>query len=361
MNSYAPFAFVSIFSLAVALASGTAHAQTKTVVPSLGCPLGCGGPESDTQLSNMITRKGGTVTLAPQETPGYVYNIRYMDRSYEKAKATTFQTEDMLLQFGAHGGKELIKDSLPEPIKHHFKFLWQIAANAQGRFFVTFDPAIKTIADMKGKKVNLGLLTQSDFGLAARVVLAMNGVTGENTPINYVSPTVMTDQLINGTIDATTSAILGDPGTETWVTGAPLIKIGAAAQASNRTLRYVSIDEDTVKKINEKYGTTIFTRTLPPGTLPQQTEPVTIGLVRAYHAATPDFPEQTAYELTKAALEYGPELKKEGGVWAFWSKAGMVAGLNECNTHPGALRAFKELGVWELRARGGPEAKIPGC
>jgi len=343
-------------------ATSTVYAQSKLIIiPSLQCPLGCGGVEYNVPLANMMARAGSKVSLAPQETPGYMYNIRYMDKNYAKAKLTTFGTEDMVLQFAPHGGKGLLKDSLPEPVKNKFKFLWGIAATAQGRFFVTFDPKIKTVADMKGKKVSLGLLTQSDWGLSGRIVLDTYGLNEKNTKISYVTPDVLTNQLINGTADVVTSAILGDPGTGKWATGGPLIKIGAASQASGKKLHYISVDQQAMDKINKKYGTTHFTATLAAGTLPSQDAPVTIGLNRAYQAVTTEFPEDVAYELTKATITHGPALKSEGGFWNFWSPEGMTAGLNECNTHPGAVRAMKEAKIWELRTKSGPEAKIPGC
>ncbi len=343
--------------------TAAAYAQSKlTVIPSLQCPIGCGVVVYNVQLSNMMARNGAKVSLAPQETPGFMYNIRYMDENYSgKAKHTAFGTEDMVLQLGVHGGKGLIKDSLPNPVKNKFKFLWEIAATANGRFYVTFDPKIKTVADMKGKKVDLGLLTQSDWGLSARLILEQYGISKKNASINFVTPAVMTDQLINGTADVVTSAILGDPGTGKWATGGPLVKIGAAAKASGRKLHYISVSDETIEKINKKYGTTLFTKTLPAGTLPGQEEPVTIGLNRIYLAVTTDFPEDVAYELTKATIQNGPALKKEGGLWNFWSKEGMVSGLSECNTNAGAIKAFKEMKVWALRTKGGPEAKVPGC
>ena len=54
----------------------------------------------------------------------------------------------------------------------------------------------------------------------------------------------MTDQLINGTADVVTSVVLGDPGTDKWATGGPLLKIGAAAKASGRKLHYISVSEE---------------------------------------------------------------------------------------------------------------------
>jgi TRAP transporter TAXI family solute receptor len=343
--------------------TATAYAQSKlTVVPSLQCPMGCGVVVYNVQLSNMMARNGAAVSLAPQETPGFMYNIRYMDENYSgRAKHTAFGTEDMVLQLGVHGGQGLIKDSLPHPVKNNFQFLWEVMAAANGRFFVTFDPKIKTIEDMKGKKVDLGLLTQSDWGLSARLVLEQYGISTENTHINFVTPAVMTDQLINGTVDVATSVVLGDPGSDSWNSGGFLLKIGAAAKASGRKLHYISVGEKAIEAINKKYGTTLFTKTLKPGTLPEQEEPVTIGLNRVYMAVTKGFSPDTGYQLVKEMIRNGPALKKEGGLWGFWSKEGMVAGLNECNTNSGAIKAYKEAGVWELRTKGGPVAKIPGC
>jgi hypothetical protein len=347
---------------AIAL-TAAAYAQSKlTVVPSLQCPMGCGVVVYNVQLSNMMARNGAKVSLAPQETPGFMYNIRYMDENFNgRAKHMSFGTEDMVLQLGVHGGEGLIKDSLPNPVKNHFQFLWEIGASANGRFYVTFDPKIKTVEDMKGKKVNIGLLTQSDWGLSARLVLEQYGINKKNTHINFVTPAVMTDQLINGTADVVTSVITGDPGTDKWHPGGLMLKIGAASKASGRKLHYISISQKAIDGINKKYGTTLFTKTLKPGTLPGQTEPVTVGLNRVYMAVTKGFSEDVAYQLVKEMIKNGPALKKEGGLWALWSKQGMVAGLNACNTNPGAVKAYKEAGVWEYRKHGGPVATIPGC
>ncbi len=50
----------------------------------------------------------------------------------------------------------------------------------------------------------------------------------------------------------------------------------------------------------------------------------------------------------------GPKMKLEAGIWQTWSPEMMVAGLSEDNTHPGAIRAYKELGWWELTKKFNP-------
>jgi hypothetical protein len=56
--------------------------------------------------------------------------------------------------------------------------------------------------------------------------------------------------------------------------------------------------------------------------------------------------------MVKAVASYGPKLRESGqGIWRFWSPDNMVAGLSEENAHPGAIKAFKELGWWENRLK----------
>ena len=75
-----------------------------------------------------------------------------------------FGTEDTIVLLAPHGGKPEIKEFLPEPITVPFKLLFGEAFWGQGKFFVSLDPNIKTPADLKGKRIALGLRTQSDFG-----------------------------------------------------------------------------------------------------------------------------------------------------------------------------------------------------
>ena len=48
------------------------------------------------------------------------------------------------------GGREEFKEFLPEPVKAPFKLLFGEAFWGQGKYFVSFDPNIKTPADLKG-------------------------------------------------------------------------------------------------------------------------------------------------------------------------------------------------------------------
>ena len=76
----------------------------------------------------------------------------------------------MLIQLAMKwGGTPEIKEFLPEAVPIRFKLLYGETWWAQGKFFVTFDPNIKKIADLKGKRISLGLRSQSDWGVFSRI------------------------------------------------------------------------------------------------------------------------------------------------------------------------------------------------
>lgn len=340
-----------------------AFAKT-VVVPELMCPTKCGTLVADEQFANELARHGAPVSLAPQETPGYMYNIRYMNNNYDKpaTKSTAFGAAGWVLMLAPTGGHGILKNSLPQPVTHHFQYLsWQATA-ATGQFFVTFDPTIKTVQDLKGKRVDIGLLSQSGFGLTPLMILHAAGITAKNTKIRNLTPVVLATQLINGAADAVVVGTLGNPVVNKWAPEGPLVRLFAAAQASGKTLHFVSVTPALMKTVDKEYGTGFYTTTLKPHTLSAtQNEPVTVGLARAFRAVARGFPEKDGYELTKAFLKYGPDLRKEGGLWSFWSAKSMVSGLTACNTNPGAIEAYKQAGVWKDRKTVGPPSNIPGC
>lgn len=336
------------WAAAVMIAASTLTVQSASaqqVIPFLGCPLGCGAPETDTVLAARMARDGAQFLPAAQETPGFMYNVRVMAEP-NRWQNTVFGTEDTVIQAAFQGGSEGLERFVPEPIPIKFQLLYGQGFAAQGKFFVTFDPSISSVEDMKGKRVSIGLPTQSDWGMAASHFLEYGyGITDENTDIRYVTPAVMTQQLIDGTTDVALAAMLTNADQDVFWTN----NLTHQLQASGRTLRYISLSEQAVNAVNEQLGKTYGHITVPAGTMPGQTEDFTTGTNRIFAAVHPDFPEEIAYELVMAVHKHGPSLREgRQGFWLFWSESNMLAGLSEENAHPGAIRAYKELGIWEL-------------
>ena len=85
---------------------------------------------------------------------------------------------------------------------------------------------------------------------------------------------------------------------------------------------------------------------LKPNTLPHQSKPLGIGVNRAYAVVHPTFSDEKAYKVVMAIAKIAPKMKELHALWRAWSPGLMTCGLSKENTHPGAVKAFKELGWW---------------
>ncbi len=69
--------------------------------------------------------------------------------------------------------------------------------------------------------------------------------------------------------------------------------------------------------------------------------------MRGYKAAHPQFPDDRAYQIVMAVAKMAPKLRELHVLWRIWSPELMVAGLSDENVHPGAKKAYVELGWWD--------------
>jgi TRAP transporter TAXI family solute receptor len=351
------FTIVGLGLAALLLAGGlepeTTEAQQRKpeTVTVLRCPLGCGIVEGDTILGSFIAKDHPWLVYQTQETPGYLYNIREVAKNQARWKTTAFGTEDTVIQLAVAGGSPELKEFLPEPIAIRWKLLFGEAWWTQGMWWVTLDPKLKTIADLKGKRLGLGLRTQSDWGMDARLFLEVAyGINPQNSDIRHLGPVQATEAMLDGKVDAVVMGAGTEPSGKNWLVAAPMRLL----EASGRKLHYIGIDKEAVDKVNAKYGTTYLTITIPPGTLPQRTDPLLVGVDRGYTAAHPEFPEEMGYEMIKTIAKLVPRMAAVHPLWKVSSPELMVNGLTEDNAHPGAVRAYKELGWWELRTKQRP-------
>jgi len=153
--------------------------------------------------------------------------------------------------------------------------------------------------------------------------------------------------LIDGTTDVTVTGYGTDPDQKFGLLTGPLRKL----QASGKKLYYIPMDKWAIDKINKKFSTTFVGLNLKAGTLPGQTKDFISGFNRGYKAAHPDFPEDLAYQFVMGMHKHGPHMRKVSKLFAMQTDNMMVDGLTEENAHPGAIRAFKELGLWENRKK----------
>jgi len=334
---------LGVVAAGIIITPSTVKAQD--IVAILTCPMGCGVMEGNTIFGTMMAKANEKLIVAAQETPGYMYNVRAMAEK-RRWKKQVFGTEDVIIQLALQGGSPELKKFLPKPIPIKFKLLHGEGYWAQGKFFVTTDPNIKTIADMKGKKISIGLLGQSDWGVFPYLFLKYAyGIDETNSDLRRLNPGGLTQQLIDGTTDVAVTGYGTDTKQSFHLITGPLRKL----QASGKKLYYIPMDKWAIDKINKKFSTTFVALTIKAGTLPGQDKDFVSGFNRGYKAAHPDFPEDLAYQFVMGMHKHAPAMRKISKLFAMMTNAMMTDGLTEENTHPGAIRAMKDLGIWKTR------------
>ncbi|TFZ39471.1 TAXI family TRAP transporter solute-binding subunit [Soehngenia longivitae] len=198
------------------------------------------------------------------------------------------------------------------------------------QIIATKDSGIKSVEDLKGKKVAVGA-PGSGTEVNARQILAEYGITYDDLgKADYLSFNEASDQLKNEQIDAA------------FVTAAiPTSAVTEVTQTADIVL--VSLDKDKIESLKEKYP--FYTEvTIPKDSYRNQTEDVVAAAVMAMLIVPEDLDEDLVYNMTKSIFENrqviidthdkGNDIKLETAL------EGMPIDL-----HPGAEKYYVEQGI----------------
>ncbi|MEM6470251.1 MAG: TAXI family TRAP transporter solute-binding subunit [Planctomycetota bacterium] len=198
-------------------------------------------------------------------------------------------------------------------------------------FIARSDSGIKSIADLKGKRVIIGP-AGAGFEMFVEPILNAHGVSMDDiNPLNAIQSAAV-DQLGDGSADA---AFLG---------GA--VPTGSITQATSTfDVTFVPFDGEAREKLIQDYAF-FHPFTIPPGKYKGMAEDFEGLNVGSMHIITAESqPEDLIYEVTKTIWENRAEVAEK-------HPAGNA--LNEKNIardtgieyHPGAIKFYKEAGIW---------------
>ena len=194
---------------------------------------------------------------------------------------------------------------------------------------VTMDPAIKSVADLKGKSVSIGA-PGSGVYFNAMDVLAAAGLTESDIKAQYQSFADSADALKDGKIDA---AFI--------VAGAPTPAITELCTTNSAYL--VPIDGAVAEKMMAECPFyTVYN--VPAGTYAGQTEDVKTVTVKATLIVNADASEEDVYNLTAAIFDNIDAITAENGKGAELSIENATSGMT-VPFHAGAAKYFAEKGV----------------
>ena len=194
---------------------------------------------------------------------------------------------------------------------------------------VTMDENIKSVKDLKGKKVSIGA-PGSGVYFNAMDVLTAAGLTEEDIQPQYQSFADSADALKDGKIDA---AFV--------VAGAPTPAITELCTTNKAYL--VPIDGDVAEKMMESCPF-YTTYTIPAKTYNGQEQDVTTVTVKATLIVSASASEDDVYKLTKAIFENVSAITAENAKGAELSLENATTGMT-APFHAGAAKYFAEKNI----------------
>ncbi len=196
---------------------------------------------------------------------------------------------------------------------------------------VTTDPNIKSVKDLKGKKVSIGAPASGVYFNAIDVLEAA-GLTEKDIQAQYQDFGQSADALKDGKIDA---AFI--------VAGAPTPAIDELCM-TNKNARLVPIDGDIAKALMEK-NKFYSVYEVPANSYKNQDKAVLTVTVKATLIVSADASEDDVYNLTKTLFDNIEDIKVKHAKGAELSLENATEGLNVVPFHAGAAKYFKEKGI----------------
>lgn len=207
--------------------------------------------------------------------------------------------------------------------------------------FVRADSDIKSFADLKGKRVNLGPAGSSNEVKNTKILEAYGYERKPGTKSDFTDLTAVrlshpeaANALAEGAIDA---AIATQP-----VPDPSFSEVGFSLP-----LRYIGVEEAMLPKVAEVYPWMWSTK-VPAGSFKgQDADLVTIGDRNYVIGHATNLSEKAAYELTKTYVEQLlPEMAKQVNyLGPYAADPNLLAGPWPVAGHPGALKYYAERGI----------------
>jgi len=199
---------------------------------------------------------------------------------------------------------------------------------------VTEDSNVKTIEDLKGKRI--GIYYTNNYGATAVALagLANLGLTVKDiVPLTFPDPAAGIRAMIEGRADG----------------GSSSLGMAVAQELdAGRGARFFSFDPspEAVKKFKEVLPGVGVVQIKPSSSAPYVKEPVYVSDYPFYLVGSTKLSEETAYQIVKTLWEQNAELSPIHGMLKKWVPDRFIHKDAVVPYHPGAIKFYKEVGVW---------------
>ncbi len=216
----------------------------------------------------------------------------------------------------------------PEGRYKDMRFVSHGYPNPENFLAMEWAPEIKNMRDLKGKRVSIGMIGSNDLVYWEQILQVLGWTMNDIIP-EYTVHQACIDQVRNRQIDAVfwTDAAGSASITEIMETG---------------FARFIDIDEDVVEAMTK--DTLDFPFTIPPGSFPNQDQPVKTFAGSAIMIAHKDVPDDIVYDLIKSTYENQDFLIDIHPIIEYMVLEQALNG-QPFELHPGAEKYYREMGV----------------
>lgn len=257
--------------------------------------------------------------ISAEATKGTQENLRRLDKA-----ELEFALANAAISYFAVRGQRVWEK--PYPIRTVMTLAPNIA------FFITpRSSGIKTIADLKGRRVVVGP-AGAGFEHFIEPILQAHGVTYQDFKALHDTQAGAVALLADGSADA---AFLGG--------AVPTASITQAC--ASQDILFIPFEEKAMNHLVEQYS--FFERkTIPSNTYRRQREPFdALNVGSMILVTSEDIEEETVYLVTQTLFEHAAEVAEKHPAGKAINATNVIRDMGT-PFHPGAIRFFEEKGIW---------------
>lgn len=270
-------------------------------------------------IAQLFNTKLKDMNVTAQATGASVENIRLVNKG--EAELAIVQNDVMDYAFN---GTENFKGQKVQGFRAMATLYPEVV-----QIVVSPESKIKSVADMKGKRISVGA-AGSGVEANARQILEAYGLTYKDIKVSYLSFSESENAYKNKQLDG-------------FFVTAGIPNAAIQALCATHDINVLSIDKATLQKLSAKYP--FYTEyTIPKSAYKGMDNDAVTVAVKATLIVKKDLDTQMVYNLTKTLFENKAELAKAHAKGNELDLKSAVEGLS-VPLHPGAEKYFKEKGI----------------
>ena len=312
-------------------ALASAQQRQQVVVTHLTAPAGIGEYEWGLTHDRLMARHSTWLRKRAQPTQGYIFNLRTALEPNARLEQLIFNLDPISPWLADKRMPPFEKGMGPLQPRALMNVAWPIW------LFVTKDPAIRSAADLAGKRIALGPKAGTASLMGEELLKAagiFDKVSIQNLSFADIVKGMLDDTVEVGYVNLWYNA----QGNRIGPTQGVISMV-----SSGKPFHYVTFDKAHYERTRNERGIPIQVVEVPAKTIPLQTEAMTVMANADYMAADSSFPADSAYEIVKVAHEHLDEITRTGGMAAVLTREFLPFRVS--NLHPGAERAYREAGL----------------